>query len=400
MKLNVENLPSGHVCCLHDYSESYSCQYQDQIQTLFFKSSSFDSRNNLAPSCSVTEHLFVISPDIKHDNDSVHECRALIAGYLKQINYPITVMHEWTDGCSSQYKSCHCMGDVSNSKMDFGFLTIRNYFETSHAKGPQDGAGANLKHKADMAVVRRQVIIQNARDLYDYAKANLTEPSSTRYKSQSVGLKRRIFFFVDQHNRNRRNGKFKPIKGSRQIHSISGTDQSAGCLKTRLLSCYCDSCLDGEYGSCENHDLVDEWEEISIEQEVTTRRVTRAEAHEQQAGILDLVSEGSFVAIASGDPGEDYYLLKVSEGPKDLQTPTKDDWGATYPAGAEVLTGHFLIQVAGTRSRHYNVDYSRKALVYASTATFLCTDVRSLPCDTLQVTEEEHLNILHSVDGF
>ena len=41
--------------------------------------------------------------------------------------------------------------------------TIRNYFETSHAKGPQDGAGANLKFKADMAVIRRQKVIQNLR---------------------------------------------------------------------------------------------------------------------------------------------------------------------------------------------------------------------------------------------
>lgn len=105
----------------------------------------------------VTEHLFVISPDLKHNNHSVHEVRSLVAEYLKKIEYPVQVMHEFTDGCSAQYKSRHCMGDVSHSVVDFGFTTIRNYFETSHAKGPQDGAGANLKHKADMAVIKRQV---------------------------------------------------------------------------------------------------------------------------------------------------------------------------------------------------------------------------------------------------
>ena len=57
------------------------------------------------------------------------------------------MMHEWTDGRSAQYKSCHCMGDVAQSSSDFSYVTVRNYFETSHAKGPQDGAGANLKHK-------------------------------------------------------------------------------------------------------------------------------------------------------------------------------------------------------------------------------------------------------------
>ena len=49
------------------------------------------------------------------------------------------------------------MGDVAQSSSDFGYMTIRNFFETSHAKGPQDGAGANLKHKADMAVIKQQV---------------------------------------------------------------------------------------------------------------------------------------------------------------------------------------------------------------------------------------------------
>lgn len=58
------------------------------------------------------------------------------------------------------------MGDVSFSLLDFGFPTVRDYFETSNATGPQDGAGANLKHKADMAVIRRETVIQNAKDLF------------------------------------------------------------------------------------------------------------------------------------------------------------------------------------------------------------------------------------------
>ena len=51
------------------------------------------------------------------------------------------------------------MDDLSFSVADFGFLTVRNYFKTSHAKGPQDGAGANLKHKAQMAAITRQIVI-------------------------------------------------------------------------------------------------------------------------------------------------------------------------------------------------------------------------------------------------
>ena len=83
----------------------------------------------------ITEHIFVISSDTKHDHHSVHQVRQLVAGYLKQIKCDVEVLHEWTDGCSAQYKSRHCMGDVSFSNSDFGYRTIRNYFETLHAKG-------------------------------------------------------------------------------------------------------------------------------------------------------------------------------------------------------------------------------------------------------------------------
>ena len=62
-------------------------------------------------------------------------------------------MHEFTDGCASQYKSRHCFGDLSFGKVDFGYEIIRNYFETSHAKGVQYAAGGSIKNQADMQLL-------------------------------------------------------------------------------------------------------------------------------------------------------------------------------------------------------------------------------------------------------
>ena len=71
--------------------------------------------------------------------------------------------HGFTDSIHQFIESAsQANGSVAQSYSDFGYVTIRNYFETSHAKGPQDVAGANLKHRADMAVIKRQV---NARTL-------------------------------------------------------------------------------------------------------------------------------------------------------------------------------------------------------------------------------------------
>ena len=154
----------------------------------------------------LTEHLFVISPDLKHNHYSVHHCHTLAAKYLTEIRYPVKTMYEWTDGCSTQFKSCHCMGDTSYSMANFSYPTIRNYFETLHA---------NLKFKANMAVLRWQKIIQNAVGLYEFAQEQLQVPS------ERASL--RIFLYVEQLERERPCHYFKAVRGN---HSILADGQS------------------------------------------------------------------------------------------------------------------------------------------------------------------------------
>ena len=88
LKSIVQCLPVGDVCCIHDYSENYTCQHQDQLQSLYYGQTQASihvtvlHRHSLAevdgeestldsPKI-VTEHLFVISPDLKHDHIAVH----------------------------------------------------------------------------------------------------------------------------------------------------------------------------------------------------------------------------------------------------------------------------------------------------------------------------------------
>ena len=78
----------------------------------------------------------VISDDQKHDHNFVHAVQGKVRDYLTDIGYDARVMHEWTDGCSSQYKSRHCIGDIAYAQQDHGYVQLtRNFFETSHAKG-------------------------------------------------------------------------------------------------------------------------------------------------------------------------------------------------------------------------------------------------------------------------
>ena len=95
----------------------------------------------------VAEHFFVVSPDPVHDNHFTYQIQKMISEYLESISYNTEVMHEFTDGCQTQYKSRHCMAYISESCSRLKCKQIvRNYFESSHGKGPQDAAGGSVKH--------------------------------------------------------------------------------------------------------------------------------------------------------------------------------------------------------------------------------------------------------------
>ena len=92
----------------------------------------------------------------------------------------------------------------------------------------------------------------------------MKDPTPSRYQSENVKVKRRIFFYDDDILRNRRDWYFKEIKGNRSIHAVMSTD--GGCiLSSRRLSCYCDACLDCQYDSCKNLAYVDGSEDQGLE---------------------------------------------------------------------------------------------------------------------------------------
>lgn len=211
----LDNLPLGHVVCVHDYSEGYACRQQDEIQSEHFDVAKVSlhvtilychaarATDGVASAEEephlIKEHPFVLSDDPIQDQDSVHKVQELIHNYLiNDVYYNVLKMHEFTDGCAAQYKSRHCIGDLSCSLADFGFHIQRNYFETSHAKGEQDAAGLHVKQKVGQAVLRRIATINSAKSMHQYLMQNLSQPVASSFTSResSVQLKQRIFIYV------------------------------------------------------------------------------------------------------------------------------------------------------------------------------------------------------------
>ena len=93
-------------------------------------------------------------------------------------------------------------------------LFITNYFETNHAKGPQDAAGGFLKNQVDLAVYSGSEIIQSASNFFNYCENYLKDTKSTY-------CKRRIFRYVEKIDWN--NISFKAVPGIRRLHHVVST---------------------------------------------------------------------------------------------------------------------------------------------------------------------------------
>ena len=79
--------------------------------TVLYRHSTFEAdgvdRTKKEPN-KVTENFIVISPDDRHDHHFTHEAQKLVTDYLLSFDC-FYVLHKVTDGCSCQYKSCHCL---------------------------------------------------------------------------------------------------------------------------------------------------------------------------------------------------------------------------------------------------------------------------------------------------
>ena len=179
-------------------------------------------------------------------------------------------MHEFTDSCIVQYNSRHCVGDLSCSLADFGFIIQRNYFETSHAKGEQNVAGSHVKQKVSQAVLTRSATINNAKAMHKFLTEKFTQPAASSFtaRTNSVQLKHRVFFYVPGKGegaviRNRPGRKFKEVKGIRKLHCIkTGSEQEK--VLVRQHSCDCISCTHDDEENCSNKAWLDDWKEVLV----------------------------------------------------------------------------------------------------------------------------------------
>lgn len=394
-RLAAQNLGVDEVLSIMDFSENYSVIVPKEVQslhwvnvqaTLYVVVLTRHAREDVDGFGStvddphlVDEHHIFVSDDKVHDSHMVEHCKKLL---LDQLPFKPTRTIEFCDGASSQFKSIRSLAYIARSEERYGIPTIRYWWETSHGKNKADGAGGVVKQSASMAVVRREEVIRDVNEFYNFCVKNLDKVGQyATYASTSTKTVKRKFYHVKSEdvNRNQDIADFKTLKGTRSLHEARSVNNS-GMISVRKRGCACTFCLTATdleqsvvHDMCINNHFVDELVLASLK----TRAAGVAETWiDEPPGVdeepevfvpvpLDLTGIfelNSIAVIRCQEELTPYYLIRVTQPPHTLESEVKDSYGNTFGIGLTVIKGHYF-ELIPRHDNVYYVDTKREAYV-------------------------------------
>ena len=262
----IKSPPERSVILVMDFSENYTCLAQNEVQSAHWSQNqltlhplvAFYRCNNCKDNPTVREAIHIISNDLCHDSHAVHVFTKVATKHLME-RRSLEVVREiqWTDGCSSQYKSKTPLMDISYGSLDLDLEVVeRNYYGSRHGKNPCDGEGGIIKSAVTRAVKAEEgCIIQDAASFHNFCHQRLTKGSTSMDTegNWSCNHFRRAFVFLDKSEISRvrpQRTNVETLAGTRKIHSVVGL--GGGKVNVRRLSCFCSECEGSNGRNCLN----------------------------------------------------------------------------------------------------------------------------------------------------
>ena len=296
-----DKLPKDSVLIQMDFSENYTCQTLEEIQSAYWNQSMItlhpaviyyrDTDNELKH----TSYVYV--SDVLNHNPAMVTCIVdKLITVVKEIVPIIKSVNFWTDSLSSQYRNKTIFDTISQFRTKYGMVASWHYFESGHGKGPCDGVGGTTKRNADNAVKQGKTLIQDATDFFSWATQ---QSSEINYQFISEAEYAESKLSVDK-----RNTEIKPVKGSMRLHAVCGNDDN---LMVRDTTCACDKCFkDGVFSNSSDCGWEARKIELMTKNKVSINQVeqdkcvstdrSNDESNERASTVTDLnVSVGEFV---------------------------------------------------------------------------------------------------------
>jgi hypothetical protein len=225
-------IPMEEVTIQMDYSENYSCAYQDEPSAMYY------TRQQVTIHPMVV-HYRNIEGDMEHKsfvgisgdtNHSAPTCVAFLKKLIPQLQEMLpnlTTVHYVTDSPASQYRNKSIVHLLSiHSRLFPGVKAHWNFLESGHGKGACDGVGGSVKKTADIHV-KSGSIIGSAEDFFNWGVRIVTKISFIFITTADIKA-------AERHLR-----KAKYVKGISDIHSLRVEDSKVFMRET---SCYKECC--------------------------------------------------------------------------------------------------------------------------------------------------------------
>lgn len=232
-----EKLPEKHLILQMDFSENYTCQAMEEIQSAYWNSSMV----TLHPCVSyyktdgklIHKSTVFVSHILHHNATMVYAIVNKMMENIKQ-NVPDTeYVHFWTDSPTSQYRNKYIFNLICQFQERFNMKASWQYFESGHGKSACDGIGGITKRNADNEVKRGKSIIQDANDFFAWAVQSDSEISYEFITEEN--------FKSSKEDIDRVSENLKPVKGTMDIHAVVGVSDHV--LASRTTTCVCESCF-------------------------------------------------------------------------------------------------------------------------------------------------------------
>ena len=326
---------------------------------------------------------FYISDDKMHDTLFVQHCFILHDTWLKQKGHHFQHHWVWSDGAASQFKARRPFYFVARYYQLTGLQMTHNFSASGHGKGEHDGAGAVIKRTLTHEELKPAGFpMKCAADVVDFLNATFQQ----REKAHRCSTER-VFWLVspDDIQRNLL-WDCKPIKGSRSIHCIDGYSKENPCnARFRTLSCFCESCICGQWRRCKNRQYVDEWKYITMEPLQESNNASSNEDEDDEENdtnictmpmsipmyegnpdlLCELLSIGDNFAVKAAEAGQDFYLLKCTKKMYTAGKVQKDAWHNKIVRGGNVVEGLYYGQVEGKCDTYSLLSHKPLVMIYS-----------------------------------
>ena len=168
-------MKAGEIIISEDFSENYLLKHQCEIM------SARRSQDELSLFCATVHfqedsthrftHYVLCSDELTRDKNTIYFYNKFIINHLKQTGVPITHVHYWSDGPSSQFKNQYNFINILFHKEDYGSTADWNFFATSHGKGENHGVGGDVKNAVWRKVLQQKEVVGDLASFVRVAKS-------------------------------------------------------------------------------------------------------------------------------------------------------------------------------------------------------------------------------------